>query len=105
MNEQDPQDRTAALLRRATTELRAARRRVQQLESDPVAVVSMACRLPAGIDTPEKLWDLLDAGRETLSDFPDDRGWDLTGLFDPDPDHPGTSYVDQAGFLLSLIHI
>jgi acyl transferase domain-containing protein/D-arabinose 1-dehydrogenase-like Zn-dependent alcohol dehydrogenase/acyl carrier protein len=99
MNEQDPQDRTAALLRRATTELRAARRRVQQLESDPVAVVSMACRLPAGIDTPEKLWDLLDAGRETLSDFPDDRGWDLTGLFDPDPDHPGTSYVDQAGFL------
>lgn len=99
MNEQDPQDRTAALLRRATTELRAARRRVQQLESDPVAVVSMACRLPAGIDTPEKLWEVLDAGQETLSDFPDDRGWDLDGLFHPDPDHPGTSYVDQAGFL------
>ncbi|MCX6406699.1 MAG: SDR family NAD(P)-dependent oxidoreductase [Propionibacteriales bacterium] len=99
MNEQDPQDRTAALLRRATTELRAARRRVQQLESDPVAVVAMACRLPAGVDTPEKLWDLLEAGEETLSHFPEDRGWDLEGLFHPDPDHPGTSYVDQAGFL------
>ncbi len=30
---------------------------------------------------------------------PDDRGWDLEGLFDADPDKAGTSYVDQGGFL------
>ncbi len=38
-------------------------------------------------------------GREGMSDFPDDRGWDLDGLFDPDPDRTGTSYTSQGGFL------
>ncbi|ANZ15338.1 Erythronolide synthase, modules 3 and 4 [Streptomyces noursei ATCC 11455] len=92
-------DKVAEYLRRATLDLRAARRRIRELESDPVAIVSMSCRLPGGIDTPQRLWDLLEAGGETLSDFPADRGWDLSNLFHPDPDHPGTSYVRRAGFL------
>ncbi|HEY4020752.1 MAG TPA: type I polyketide synthase, partial [Pseudonocardiaceae bacterium] len=34
-----------------------------------------------------------------VSGFATDRGWDLDNLFDPDPDHPDTSYVSQGGFL------
>ncbi|WP_434739545.1 SDR family NAD(P)-dependent oxidoreductase [Micromonospora sp. SH-82] len=92
-------DKVAEYLRRATLDLRAARRRLRELQSDPIAVVGMACRLPGGVHLPHHLWDLLRQGHETVSTFPTGRGWDLAGLFHPDPDHPGTSYVDRGGFL------
>ncbi len=66
---------------------------------EPVAIVAMACRLPGGVTAPEELWELLDQGREGLTGFPTDRGWDLTHLFSDDPDQPGTSYARVGGFL------
>ncbi|MGV0809599.1 type I polyketide synthase [Mycolicibacterium setense] len=91
-------------LRKVTNELRLANQRVRDLENqrhEPVAITGIGCRLPGSVNNADDLWGLLSNGQDVIGGFPTDRGWDLTSLFDPDPDlgTAGTTYAKEGGFI------
>ncbi|MEU3909557.1 type I polyketide synthase, partial [Streptomyces goshikiensis] len=96
------EDKLRDYLKRATADLRQARRRLREVEEqnqEPIAIVAMSCRYPGGVRTPEDLWRLVADGTDAIAGFPADRGWDVESLYDADPDSAGSSYVSEGGFL------
>ncbi|GAA5705600.1 3-ketoacyl-CoA thiolase [Streptomyces avermitilis] len=87
------------LLGRHGLETAAAQATAAAAADEPLAIVGMSCRLPGGVQSPEDLWELLSSGRDAMSGFPTDRGWDIDALYDPDPDRPGKTYSREGGFI------
>ncbi|WP_067456435.1 type I polyketide synthase [Actinomadura macra] len=89
-------------LKWVTADLRKTRKRLDEAEAgvrEPIAIVAMGCRYPDGADTPERLWELVAEGRDAVGGFPEDRGWDVEELYDPDPDAVGKSSTRHGAFL------
>ncbi|SDY87973.1 pimaricinolide synthase PimS1 [Amycolatopsis xylanica] len=73
--------------------------KVAVVTDEPIAIVGMACRYPGDITSPEQLWDLVAAGADGVNLFPNDRGWDVESLYDPEPGKGGKSSTREGGFL------
>ncbi len=58
----------------------------------------MACRLPGGIDSPQRLWEALLRGDDLVGEIPADR-WDADLYYDPEPGVPGRSVTRWGAFL------
>ncbi|KOT96814.1 hypothetical protein ADK87_21935, partial [Streptomyces sp. NRRL F-4711] len=81
----DNEEKLLQYLKRATADLREARRRLRENEQragEAIAIVGMACRYPGGVSSPEGLWRVVRDGVDAIGEFPEDRYWDVEGLFD-----------------------
>ncbi|MFW6693000.1 SDR family NAD(P)-dependent oxidoreductase [Streptomyces sp. MAR4 CNX-425] len=73
--------------------------RTAATDDEPIAIVGMACRYPGDVASPEDLWRLVAEATDAITPFPTDRNWNVEELYHPDPEHSGTSYTREGGFL------
>ncbi len=65
---------------------------------EPIAIIGLGCRFPGGVDDAASFWQLLQEGREGVSEVPPER-WNIDEYYDPNPEAPGKMYVRKGGFL------
>jgi acyl transferase domain-containing protein len=86
-------------LKWVTADLHQTRERLKEVEAgrqEPIAIVGMACRFPGGVRTPEDLWEMLSDGRDGITPFPTDRGWEAEVLWGGGEANSATS---EGGFV------
>ena len=96
------EEKLTEYLKWVAADLHKTRERLAEVESgarEPIAILSSSCRYPGGVRDPEGLWRLASEGTDAISAFPEDRGWRIADLYDPDPERIGTSYVREGGFI------
>ncbi|CAK0745408.1 hypothetical protein CCP3SC5AM1_120002 [Gammaproteobacteria bacterium] len=71
---------------------------LEAAQTEPLAVIGMACRFPGDATTPAAFWELLRAGRDAIGDIPKER-WDVDAYYEPDGNAAGKIYMRAGGFL------
>lgn len=84
-------------LREAIAEIEALQA-TMAASSEPIAVVGIGCRLPAGGNTASAVWQALSAGAPLTRSPPVTRA-DIAAIYDPDPDQEDKSTCEQGGYL------
>ena len=87
--------------RRIIDALKQARGHIEELQRqqhEPIAVVGIGCRFPGGVTNPETFWQLLQEGKDGITDIPPQR-WDIERFYDADPEMPGKMYTRRGGFI------
>ncbi|VAW80207.1 Polyketide synthase modules and related proteins [hydrothermal vent metagenome] len=70
----------------------------QVLQTEPIAIVGMACRLPGHINSVADYWQHLVNGVDGISEVPTSR-WDNKEYYDPDATVPGKINTQFGGFI------
>ncbi|MGB8388974.1 type I polyketide synthase, partial [Mycobacterium sp.] len=70
----------------------------ERADTEPIAVLGMACRFPGGVNNPDQFWELLRDGRSGIVRVPSQR-WDADAFFTDDHTVPGTICNREGGFL------
>src|SRR5882672_2641011 len=98
MTDYTPQLRNQSAKRLAFLAERLRTTPLQCFVSEPIAIIGMGCHFPGGANSPEQYWQLLQTGRDAITEVPPDR-WDVEAYYDPNPQAPGKSYSRWGGFL------
>jgi acyl transferase domain-containing protein/ubiquinone/menaquinone biosynthesis C-methylase UbiE/acyl carrier protein len=86
----------------AVQEMKHQIKEMKYHQTEPVAIVGMACHFPGGATTPDLYWQLLKEGKDAIVEMPSDR-WNIDDYYDSNPDVPGKIYTRYGGFLSAPI--
>ena len=82
MNRETQTDPTHVKLARAIQALQQTRLKLEATEAaqhEPIAIIGMGCHYPGGADSPERFWQNLLAGVDSIRELPDHRVTDMFG--------------------------
>ena len=77
-------------------ELQSRLEKLERQRTEPIAIIGMGCRIPGADSGPEAFWQLLEEGRDAISEIPPER-WDAAAYYDPGGDVPGRMATKWGG--------
>ncbi len=90
------------LLKQAYLKIQNLQKRLEEKASsslsEPIAVIGMGCRFPAGGNDARSFWKILKNGTDTVGEIPPER-WQVDALASPDEEAPGKIYTRSAALL------
>lgn len=91
-------------IQRQLAEVSEALAQEKAAQSEPIAIIGMAMRLPGKIKNADDLWRVLVNGVDCMEEIPANR-WDKDALYDPDPNAPGKLYIKEGGFIEDIEYL
>ncbi|WP_318731849.1 type I polyketide synthase [Roseofilum sp. Belize Diploria] len=83
---------------KALQEMRSRLDAVNKAQTEPIAIVGMACRFPGGANDPSTYLNILHNGIDAITPVPPER-WNVNAYYDSDPEVSGKAYTKEGGFI------